>query len=125
MKRYIRSTEYVMAMANVNKKRTGLKVNIWSDGQGCLRNKPDVIPRVKLVTDSNESVSVSISDHPLVLAPKTWKKRFKQSTVAAIEEAIQYVARNYDLFMKHYMDKDLSFDDSDLFDSLKQRGEYK
>ena len=110
-------------MANVNKRRTGLNVNIWSDGQGCTRNKPDVVPRVKIV-DGDDSVSVSISSNPEVLAPKTWRKKFKKSTVDNIEEGINYVARNYDLFLKHYMDTDLSFDDSDLFDSLRERGDY-
>ena len=123
MKRYIHNSEYIMAMANVNKRRTGLNVNIWSDGQGCTRNKSDVIPRVKIV-DGDDSVSVSISSNPEVLAPKTWRKKFKKSTVDNIEEGINYVARNYDLFLKHYMDTDLSFDDSDLFDSLRERGDY-
>lgn len=124
MKRYIRSQEYIEAMANVNKRRTGLNVNIWSDGQGCTRNKPDVVPRVKLVGD-DASVSVSISADPQVLAPKTWKSKFKKSFVKDVEDGIEYVARNHDLFMKHYMDRDLSFDDSDLFDSLRERGDYK
>lgn len=124
MKRYIKSNEAIMAMANVNKRRTGLNVNIWSDGQGCLRNKPDVVPRVKIVGDDG-AVSVSISDHPQVLAPKSWRSRFKKSFVADVEEAMQYVARNWDLFLRHYSDTDLSFDDSDLFDSLSARGDYK
>lgn len=123
MKRYIHEADYVMAMANVNKKRSGLAVNIWSDGQGCTRNKPDVVPRVKIV-DGQDSVSVSISPNPEVLAPKTWRKKFKKSVVDNIEEGIDYVARNYDLFLKHYMDTDFSFDDTDLFESLKARGEY-
>lgn len=123
MKRYIYSSEYIMAMTNVNKRRTGLNVNIGSDGQGCTRNKPDVVPRVKIV-DGDDSVSVSISSSPEVLAPKTWRKKFKKSTVDNIEEGINYVARNHDLFLKHYMDTDLSFDDSDLFDSLRERGDY-
>lgn len=111
-------------MANVNKRRTGLNVNIWSDGQGCTRNKPDIVPRVKIV-DGDDSVLVSISANPKVLAPKTWKTQFKKSVVDNIEAGMEYVARNYDLFLKHYMDTDLSFDDSDLFDSLRERGEYK
>ena len=123
MKRWIHR-EDIMAMANVNKRRTGLNVNIWSDGQGCTRNKPDVVPRVKLVQDNN-SVSVSISANPEVLAPKSWRKKFKQSFVSDVEDGMKYVARNHDLFWKHYMDTDLSFDDSDLFDSLKERGDYK
>jgi hypothetical protein len=125
MKKYIRTTnDTIMAMANINKKRTGLRVNIWSDGQGCLRNKPDKLPRVKLDI-GDASISVSISDHPVVLAPKNWLSKFKQSEIDSFEEGIEYVARNYDLLLKHYMDTDGSFDDFDLFNALKSRGEFK
>lgn len=124
MKKWIHSSESIMAMANVNKKRTGLSVNIWSDGQGCLRNKPDTIPRVKL-NSPNGDISVSISENPQVLAPKNWQKKFKKSDIEAFEEAIDYVARNYDLFLEHYNDTDFSFDDEILFDSLRDRGDYR
>lgn len=124
MKRWMHaSEEYVMAMANINKKRTGLNVNIWSDGQGCLRRKPDVVPRVKIESVGG-SVSVSISEDPKVLAPKNWKKKFKKSTISDIEAGIEYLKRNYDLFLQHYSDVDFSFDDADLIDSLRKRGDY-
>lgn len=42
-----------------------------------------------------------------------------------IEEGIDYVSRNYDLFLKHFMDTDFSFDDEALFDALRERGEYR
>ena len=117
--------KYIMSMANLHQKRTGLKVNIWSDGQGCLRNKSDVVPRVKLDT-GDSTISVSIEPSPKVLAPKgNWRNAFKQSEVVALEDAIDYVGRNYDLFLKHYMDTDGSFDDVDLFDELRNRGELK
>ena len=125
MKKLIRRTnENIMAMANINKKRTGLSVNIWSDGQGCLRNKPDKLPRVK-IDAGDVSISVSISNNPKVLAPRNWLSTFKQSEIEALKEGIAYVARNYDLFLKHYMDTDGSFDDFDLFNALKDRGEFK
>ena len=124
MKKWVHDKDYVMAMANVNKRRTGLNVNIWSDGQGCLRNKSDVIPRVKLVRD-DESISVSISSDPQVLAPKNWKSKFKKSTLDDFEEGIEFVRKNYDLFLAHYMDEDLSFDDEELFNNLRERGCYK
>ena len=125
MKKLIRTNkDAIMAMANINKKRTGLHVNIWSDGQGCLRNKPDKLPRVKLDI-GDASISVSISDHPVVLAPKNWLSKFKQSEIDSFEEGIEYVARNHDLLLKHYMDTDGSFDDFDLFNALKLRGEFK
>lgn len=125
MKRYISDSDAIMAMANISKKRTGLKVNIWSDGQGCLRNKPDDAPRVKL-DGGDAAISISIEPKPKVLAPKgNWEKKFKQSDVAALKAGIEYVGRNYDLFLKHYMDTDGSFDDIDLVDELRKRGELK
>lgn len=116
---------YIMSMANINKKRTGLKVNIWSDGQGCLRNKSDHAPRVKIdVGDS--TLSVTIESDPKVIAPKgNWRSTYKQSEISAIEEAIAYIGRNSDLFLKHYMDTDGSFDDVDLFDALRDRNELR
>lgn len=113
-----------MAMANIHKARTGLNVNIWSDGEGCLRNKPDRKPRVKLVTSEGD-VSVSIEANPKVLAPRQWKTKFKQSTLKDIEEGMEYVGRNYDLFLNHYNDTDGSFDDLALFEALRERNELK
>lgn len=124
MKRLIRGSQDIMAMANVNKVRTGLKVNIWSDGQGCLRNKPDVLPRVKL-DGPNGNISVSIAKNPEVLAPRDWRERFKQSDIDDFKEAMAYVGENSDLFLKHYNDTDFSFDDQTLFDELRNRGAYK
>ena len=120
----LKYNEDIFAMANVNKRRTGLNVNIWSDGQGVLRNKSDVIPRVKLI-DGDDEISISIEETPRVLAPKDWEHKFKKSTIKNFEDGIDYVARNYDLFLRHYMDTDLSFDDQDLFLELQNRGEFK
>lgn len=125
MKRYIKSNqEAVMTMANIHKVRTGLNVNIWSDGEGCLRNKPDHKPRVKLSTSEGD-VSVSIEPEPKILAPKQWKNKFKQQTLKDIEAGMAYVGRNYDLFLQHYNDTDGTFDDLVLFEALKERGQLK
>lgn len=124
MKRVIYNAENIMAMANVNKKRTGLNVNIWSDGQGCLRNKSDIILRVKLVA-GEDSISVSLDAEPKVLAPENWKSKFKKSVVDDFLAGIKYVKDNRDVFLAHYLDTDLSFDDEDLFNELRARGCYK
>lgn len=124
MKIYRRQLDDVFGMANINKKRSGLNVNIWSDGQGCTRNKPDTLPRVKLMRD-DDCISVSISPESKVLAPRGWKRKFKQEVIDDFNEGIKYVERNSDLLLKHYMDTDLSFDDEDLFQALRDRGEYK
>lgn len=125
MKRLVRFQQDIFAMANVNYRYTGLSCNIWSDGQGYKRNKPDSLPRVKL-EKNNDWLSISIESEPKVLAPKgNWRKRYKKDTVDAFEEGIEYVGRNYDLFLQHYNDTDFSFGDRELINSLEARGEYK
>ena len=45
-----------------------------------------------------------------------------------LEEGIKYVARNYGLFLKHYNNdgnNGAGFDDEDLINALKEKGEYK
>ena len=42
-----------------------------------------------------------------------------------IKEGIDYVARNYDLFLKHYNDTDDSFTDLTLMKELAKRGDFK
>lgn len=124
MKRWIHAKEEISAMANVNKVRTGLNVNIWSDGQGYKRHKPDHEPRVKL-DGANGQISVSISEDPKVLAPRDWRKKFKKSDLDDFDAGIDYVKRNHDLFEKHYFDQDFSFDDQTLFEKLSERGDYR
>lgn len=48
-------------------------------------------------------------------------------TSKKINEAVEYIKDNVDLFLKHFYDthdKD-EFDDNDLFDALRARGVYK
>lgn len=123
MKKYIRKTP-IMAMASIHKAHTGLKFNIWSDGEGVLRNKSDKLPRVKFIYN-NVEISVTIEPNPRVLRPLSWKKKFKQEEIKAIEDGLEYVGRNWDILLKHYNDTDGTFDDAALFDELRNRGEYK
>lgn len=123
MKRVI-SSDYVFGMANLNPKKSGLNVIIWADHAGVARNKSDHIPRVKIGT-SEASVSVSIEAEPQILAPKDWRSIFKQSEIRDILEGISYVKRNYDIFLRHYNDTTFEFDDEDLYQALRDRGEYR
>ena len=117
------SNEAVFGMANLNPKRTGLSVVIWSDHAGIERNKRDNDARVKIGFPNNgPSVSVSIEEHPKILAKS---KNIKNSEMNKIEEGIEYVGRNHDLFLKHYNDTSFDFDDEDLYNELRKRGEYK
>ena len=42
-----------------------------------------------------------------------------------IEDAIDYVCRNLDLFLKHFKMSAFEYDDDDFKDDLRKRGEYK
>ena len=109
-------------MANLVPKKTGLSCDIWSEHKGISRRAPrSNTPRIK-ISINGESVSVTIEPDPQLL---TSLDKFKQSDIKKIKEAIEYVGRNSDIFLKHFSDNDDSFDDEDLFNALRQRNEYK
>lgn len=123
MKRVIRANvENIWGMSNLNPKKTNLPVIIWSDHSGVDRavSHRDS-PRVKISKD-DISISVSIEAEPKILAQSG---NISKSDMKDIEKGIEYVARNWDLFLKHYNDTDFSFDDDDLKDALKERGDYR
>lgn len=122
MKITITSREDVFGMANVNPKKSGLKVIMWSDNGGAGANRPHNEPRVKIGKNKSNSVSVSLEPNPRILAKSS---HIKKSDWDDIDEGIKYVGRNYDLFLKHFNSSDLSYDDEDLFNDLRARGEYK
>lgn len=124
MKLLIRSSDQsVFGMANLVPKRTGLSADIWSDHKGINRNvSHSNSPGVKIASGDYE-VSVSIEPVPQIVAKNS--KSPKHSDKLAVDEAIQYVGRNYDLFLKHYNDITDEFDDQDLFDALRERGDYR
>lgn len=118
--RLITENEILMEMASLSPKRTHLQATIWSDNNGVSRNKKDKQPRVK-ISISDIEVSVSIEPEPKILAQT---KNIKQSDMKKIKDAINYVGRNYDLFLKHYNSSNDIFDDYDLFKTLAERGDY-
>ena len=115
-------------MANLTPKKTGLSVQIWSDHAGILRKKRDKDKRVKIGTQDGEySVSVSIEPTPEILATSNKLKKINlgDSIWKSINQGIEYVARNYDLFLKHYEDTEDEYDDDDLKEDLRKRGDYR
>ena len=119
MKRYISSSSEIFGMANLSMKRTGLPVVIWSDHQGVSRSLKHSIPRLKIGRVGEFDISVSISSEPKILAKSSG---ITQSQLKLCKSAIQYVADNYDLFLKHYNDTNEEFDDEDLYEALRERG---
>ena len=121
MKRLI-NQDAILGMANLNPRRTNLPVIIWADHNGVDRSVSHRnSPRIKISKDEH-SVSVSIEEHPRILARTN---DIPQNVMTMIQEGIDYVARNYDIFLKHYLDNDFSFDDDDLKEALRERGDYK
>lgn len=113
--------ETLFEMANLSPKRTGLKVTIWSDNDGKIRNLPHNIPRVK-VGRNDYWVVISIEGDPVI---KAQSSNIKKSEMSQIMEGIEYVSRNFDIFLKHFNSSNEEFDDQDLVDALRERGEYK
>lgn len=119
--------EPLTEMANLIPKKSGISVDIWSEHRGIRRNKKDVEPRVKIGLDDTYSISVSIEEKPRILAVSSSLRKKKKGSPEwkKMQEGIDYVGRNADLFLRHYNDTDDSFDDDDLKDELRKRGEYK
>lgn len=111
----------VFGMANINPSKANILVIIWSEHQGCLRNVEHNLPRIELGKD-DYSVVVTIDENPKII---TKSRKLTKSEQKNIEKGIRYVSRNYDLFLRHYNDTDFSFDDEDLFNALRERGEYR
>lgn len=111
----------VFGMANLTPKRTGLPLNIWSEHSGVKRNVEHHLPRVK-VGNNDWQVVIVLSPEVVV---KAKNKRFKESGNADFKKTLEYIKKNADLFIRHFNDDDDSFDDNDLFDSLRARGCYK
>lgn len=121
MKWLVRNDESVFGMSNLVPKRTGLSCEIWSDGTGESRNVPHSVPRLKLKKDEYQ-ISVSIEPMPRILVSP---QNIPHSVMKSFKEGMRYVGRNCDLFLKHYNNENGSYDDTDLTDDLRSRGEFK
>ena len=117
----IYSMDSIFGMANINPDKAGIPVIIWSEHQGRLRNVEHKLPRIKLGKD-DYSVVVTIEENPKIL---TKSRKLTKSEQKNIEKGINYIGRNYDIFLMHYNDTDFSFDDEDMFNALRERGEYR
>ena len=82
---------------------------------------PKNIVRV-LVEGIERAQLVSLEENPKILAKSG---KIKHSDIKDIEDAIDYVCRNLDLFLKHFKMSAFEYDDDDFKDDLRKRGEYK
>ena len=112
--------------ATLSNKRTGLQVDIWSkwNVSEITKEAPNIIIG-RAEYWNRYIIVVTISPNPKIIA-KTPNITDEQKQ--ELEEGIKYVARNYDLFLKHYNNdgnNGAGFDDEDLINALKEKGEYK
>ena len=135
MKRYIKSdntlgitvyddgyAEDIYCMTRLYPKRTNLPVIIWVDECGILRNvSHKFTPRAKIIIDDQE-ISVTIEKQPKIIRGH---ENIKKSDLKKVEKGLEYIGRNYDLFLKIYNDIDGSYDIDNFLSDLRKRGEYK
>ncbi len=111
--------------AMLSPRRTGLKVNIWSkwNVSESLKEPNIIIGRAEYW--NRYIIVVTISSTPKIIAQTS---NITDEQKQELKEGIKYVARNYDLFLKHYNNdgnNGKDFDDEDLIKALKEKGEYK
>ncbi len=68
------------------------------------------------------TISVSISESPEIIAKS---ENVTNHRISKFDKGIEYITQNYDLFLRHYNDTAFEFDDEDLFQALRDRGQYK
>ncbi len=95
-----------------------LHVHIWSKWGGAYKPKKNGQPNIiigRFEYGNRYIILVTISSSPKIIAktPNITDEQMKN-----LEEGINYVSRNYDLFLKHYNSQ---FDDVELFEALKKR----
>ena len=125
MKKMIVQTENfedIFGMSDLNPKRTGLPVTIWVDHNGVSRNvSHSNTPRLKIGIGTAWEV-YTIEPEPKL---KASRPNIKHSDKKKIQEGVDFIKRNYDILLKHYYDTEYEFDDDDLKEELRKRGDYQ
>ena len=120
MRKLIKNSNDRFGMTTLNPKKSGLdNIVIWSEHGGVTNVKHT--PSVKLSIE-DMSISVSISQKPEIIAKSESVTNYR---ISEFDKGIKYVAQNYDIFLRHYNDTSFEFDDEDLFQALRDRGQYK
>ena len=100
-------------------KYTGLKVDIWS--KWCGDEEPTIIIG-NIDKNNNYLIIATISPIPNILDQTP---NIPNEQMENILEGLNYIARNHDLFLKHYIDPTGQFSDDELLEELAKRGDYK
>lgn len=91
----------LIEMANLPSYKTKLPVNIWIDEIGIKRNNKHMKPMMKVQNDyksrpSQNTISISIEESPIVLAGKINLKS------TDLEEVLKWVSSNRAILLKHW-----------------------
>lgn len=122
MKILVNSSSYIAGMSNLIPRRTGLKTQLWIDHNGVSRKVAHSnVPRLKVGPVNNE-IPVLIDKNPKVLVNE---KSIKPKLLSEVKSTFPYISRNEDIFKKFYFDTTDEFDEEDLRNELKLRGDWK
>lgn len=117
----LNESESLFEMTNLTPKRTGLNVIILSEQNTEIKNESSKEPKFKII-GKDYAIYYSLEEKPKILEKSG---KIKHSDIKDIEEAIDYVCRNLDLFLNHFKMSAFEYDDDDFKDDLRKRGEYK
>ena len=92
----LHESEAFFEMANISKKRTKLKYDIWLDSAGNSRKNKHSLPRVKIIID-NDMISVSISKNPEFLVDVSKYKKLND-----IKPVFDFIAKFEDVLLMHW-----------------------
>lgn len=114
--------DYTFGFAHIPPTKSGLKVSIWS-GHAEAERKPSKFkkPWLMIGRDLNHQIPISIEAIPQYLINKS---TLSKSDLNDFQSALDFVGRNYYLFLKHYNDVDFDYGDEELFNDLIANGEY-
>ena len=115
-------------MVTLTPKDTGLALYLSMDDTGSMsengNHRSDNTPRIWVHSGYNTKylceAIVTIEAKPKIIIQKCVKPKDNKK----IKEAIDYISRNYDIFLKHYLATE-NYDNGDMFDDLKTKGELK
>ena len=92
----LHESEAFFEMANISKKRTKLKYDIWLDSAGNSRKNKHSLPRVKIIID-NDMIHVSISKNPEFLVDVLKYKKLND-----IKPVFDFIAKFEDVLLMHW-----------------------
>ena len=114
---YLMQDDILFEMANIQKKITGLPVNLWVDEHGVSRNNEHNLPRLKFQANKSDKVNgegipISISANPEILVANA----HTELSDAEINMIKVFIINHLELFLEHWLQE---IDTDELKEKLK------